>query len=109
MTIPAVDIRIGSGTFGQWVGEVLSEENHRQLYIPPGFAHGYCVLSEVNDFMHLCTEVYNPVDEFGVRWNDSTLKIDWPISVPVVSEKDRQHPSLDSIHKEHQPAWEACP
>ena len=105
----AVDIRVGSPTFGRWAGEILSGDNRRQLFIPPGFAHGYCVLSDTADFFYLCTEVYVPQDEYGVRWDDGFLKIDWPISLPVVSEKDRQYPTLDSIPKEHLPVWEACP
>lgn len=102
----AVDIRRGSVNFGKWVGEVLSEDNHRQLYIPPGFAHGYCVLSDVSDIMYLCTDVYTPSDEFGIRWNDHSLKIDWPVSSPLVSEKDRQYSWLDSIQKNHLPLLE---
>jgi len=105
----AVDIRVGSPTFGRWMGDILSGDNHHQLYIPPGFAHGYCVLSDTADFFYLCTGVYVPQDEYGVRWDDGVLKIDWPISMPVVPEKDRQYPALDSIPKEYLPLCEACP
>lgn len=104
----AVDIRVGSSTFGHWIGEILSGENQHQLYIPPGFAHGYCVLSDTADFLYLCTEVYAPKDEYGVRWDDGFLKIDWPISMPILSEKDRQYPTLESIPKEYLPAQETC-
>lgn len=86
----AVDIRYGSPTFGQWFGVVLSDENHRQLYVPPGYAHGFCVLSEVVDFYYKCTDYYHPLDEQGVIWNDSEIGINWPkLTVsPIMSSKD---------------------
>ena len=86
----AVDIRENSETFGQWHGEVLSDENHLQIYIPPGFAHGFSVLSDIVDFNYKCTEYYHPDDEGGILWNDSDLKIHWKIEHPVVSEKDQK-------------------
>ncbi len=86
----AVDIRKNSETFGQWHGEVLSDENHLQIYIPPGFAHGFSVLSEIVDFNYKCTEYYHPDDEGGILWNDSDLKINWKIELPVISEKDQK-------------------
>lgn len=90
----AVDIRRGSPTFGRWVGQVLSAENHRQLYVPAGFAHGYLVLSETADVIYQCSDFYAPAEERGVRWDDPTLAIAWPESAPVVSGKDRVLPLL---------------
>ena len=91
----AVDINPASPTFRRWVGFELSDENHRQLYIPPGYAHGFCVLSDTADFHYKCTEFYDPLDEAGVNWGDPTVGIDWSVQYPVLSEKDRQLPSLD--------------
>jgi len=85
----AVDIRRGSPTFHRWVGVRLSADNFRQIYVPPGFAHGFCVLSEIADVEYKCTELYDPVDEFGVLWNDPALGISWPVHEPLLSEKDR--------------------
>ncbi len=96
----AVDIRRGSPSFGQWVGVELSGENKRQLYIPPGFAHGFCVLSETADVLYKCTDVYSPAHERGIIWNDPTLAIDWPIAEPLVSQKDRGYLGLREMHKE---------
>jgi dTDP-4-dehydrorhamnose 3,5-epimerase len=93
----AVDIRPGSPTFGQWVGEILSGENARQLYVPPGFAHGFCVLSETAHVQYKCTDVYRPGDEIGVVWNDPGIGIDWPLADPVLNEKDRKAPRLAEI------------
>jgi dTDP-4-dehydrorhamnose 3,5-epimerase len=90
----AVDIRLGSPTFGQWFTGVLSAENKKQLYIPPGFAHGFCVLSETADFLYKCTDFYTPGDEYSVRWNDPDLNIPWPIEEPVLSGKDEAAPFL---------------
>jgi len=86
----AVDLRKWSPTFGQWFAAELTEENHRQLYMPPGFAHGFYVQSETADFFYKCTEIYNPEDERVLLWNDADLKIDWPLSgEPILSGKDR--------------------
>ena len=93
----AVDIRIGSETFGQWYGCILSEENHHQLWIPPGFAHGFCVLSNSADFQYKCTDYYRPDDEGGVLWNDPAIGIDWPITVPQLSDKDLHFTSLNEL------------
>jgi len=93
----AVDIRPGSPTFGRWVGEVLSGDNARQLYVPPGFAHGFCVLSDTAYVQYKCTDVYRPGDEIGVVWNDPEIGIDWPIADPVLNEKDRKAPRLAEI------------
>jgi dTDP-4-dehydrorhamnose 3,5-epimerase len=90
----AVDIRRGSPRFGQWAAVALSEENQRQLYVPPGFAHGFCVLSEIADVIYKCTDFYVPGDEYGVRWDDPTIGIDWPKMEYLLSEKDRDYPWL---------------
>ncbi len=94
----AVDINRESPTFTQWVGVELSEQNHRQLYIPPGYAHGFYVLSDVADFQYKCTTYYDPADEGGIRWNDPSLAIDWPLNgtTPLVSEKDQNLPVLEA-------------
>jgi len=86
----AVDIRVGSPTFGQWVSVNLSAENKRQFYIPEGFAHGFCVTSETALFAYKCTDVYNPQAEGSVLWNDPDLNIPWPVSAPELSAKDAQ-------------------
>ncbi len=85
----AVDIRKDSPTFGRWVGEYLSSENHHQLWVPPGFAHGFCVTSDTALFAYKCSAYYNPKTEQCIRWDDPDLKVDWPIDNPAVSEKDR--------------------
>ena len=84
----AVDLRPASPTFGKWVGEILSAENHRQLWVPPGFAHGFCVLSERATVTYKCTDVYAPGCEHGLRWDDPDLAIDWPVKYPLLSPKD---------------------
>jgi dTDP-4-dehydrorhamnose 3,5-epimerase len=84
----AVDIRVGSPSFGQWVGVELSGENFKQLYVPPGFAHGFCVISHRADVAYKCTEYYLPGDEIGVAWNDPEIGIQWPITSPLLSHKD---------------------
>jgi dTDP-4-dehydrorhamnose 3,5-epimerase len=93
----AVDLRKGSKTFGAHFGLELSDENKRALYIPEGFAHGFCVLSEVADFQYKCTKLYNPKAESGVIWNDSDLKIHWPIQDVKISEKDAKLPSFQEF------------
>ncbi len=93
----AVDIRFGSPTFGQWVGHLLSAQNKLQMYIPVGFAHGFCVLSNTAEVEYKCSEYYSPADERGIRWNDPDLAIDWPVSKPILSDKDRQNPLLKNI------------
>ncbi len=84
----AVDVRRGSPTFGRWHGVTLSRENHRQFYIPPGFAHGFAVVSETALFHYKCTAYYSPQDEVTVRWDDPSLGIRWPVERPVLSAKD---------------------
>lgn len=91
----AVDIRRGSKTYGRWHGEILSAENKKQFYIPEGFAHGFLVLSETAEFCYKCTDFYYPDDEGGLRWNDPTIGIQWPLSsdlMPLLSKKDQQQP-----------------
>jgi len=101
-----VDVRVGSLTFSQWIGEVLSDDNYVQLYIPPGFAHGYGVMSEVADVHYLCTDFYEPNDEYGIRWNDHTVNVDWPIASPTVSDKDKALPGLSDVAKTNLPLFE---
>ncbi len=96
----AVDIRHGSPTFGQWVGVELSAENMRQLYIPVGFAHGFCVISDVAEFLYKVTTFYSPADERGIAWNDPDLAIQWPTNEPLLSPRDRAHPRLRDIAHE---------
>ena len=102
----AVDIRQGSPTFGQWHGSILSEENHRQFYVPPGFAHGFCVLSDIVDFQYKCTGYYHPEDEIGIIWNDQTIGIDWPIEAPLLSDKDKTLLPLADISADKLPKYE---
>jgi dTDP-4-dehydrorhamnose 3,5-epimerase len=90
----AVDIRRGSPHFGCWTGVTLSEENRLQLYIPPGFAHGFCTLSEQADFLYKCTDFYRPDDECGIAWDDPDIAIDWPAGEYQLSDKDRAFPKL---------------
>jgi len=93
----AVDVNPRSPTFRQWVGVELSAENHLQFYVPPGYAHGFCVLSESADFEYKCTQFYDPSDEIGVLWSDPSLAIAWPVDSPVVSARDARNPTLDKI------------
>lgn len=90
----AVDIRVGSPTFGQWAGCRLSDANHQQLWVPPGFAHGFCALSDEVDLTYKCTGLYHAGDDYGILWNDSDIKIDWPVSGPLLSDKDSELPSI---------------
>ncbi|MCY1352467.1 dTDP-4-dehydrorhamnose 3,5-epimerase [compost metagenome] len=93
----AVDINPESPTCGQFVGVELSDDNHHQLWIPPGYAHGFCVLSEVADFQYKCTDLYFPADEGGLIWNDPDVNIPWPVTEPLLSEKDKLNPSLREL------------
>ena len=95
----AVDIRQESSTFGQWVGITLSADDHKQFYIPPGLAHGFCVLSDTADFQYKCTDYYHPEDEASIRWNDPDIGIEWNISEPILSEKDAKAPFLKDYAK----------
>ena len=93
----AVDIRPGSPTFGRWVAARLSGENFRQLYIPSGFAHGFCVLSPVVHVEYKCTDFYDRADEIAIAWNDPDIGIDWPIAEPMLSAKDQAAPRLREL------------
>ncbi|RMF14398.1 MAG: dTDP-4-dehydrorhamnose 3,5-epimerase [Candidatus Dadabacteria bacterium] len=93
------DVNPDSPTFGRWVGVELSDENHRQLWIPPGYAHGFCVLSDVVDFEYKCTELYHSEDEGGIRWDDPRLAIEWPVKEPIVSAKDARLPTLEQAER----------
>lgn len=95
-----VDIRKGSSTFGQWFGSSLSFENGRQLYIPPGFAHGFVVTSESASFLYKCTAAYDPRSDHSLAWNDPEVGIEWPIREPTLSEKDRRAPRLRDLPEE---------
>jgi len=99
----AVDIRVGSPTFGQWISDVLSDTNHRQLYIPPGFAHGFCVTSEMAVFSYKCTDFYNPATEGGIIFNDPDINIDWPTKEPLLSPKDSNYPRLKDLSPDKLP------
>ncbi len=90
----AVDIRKGSPTYGRWVGATLSAENTRMLYVPIGFAHGLCVLSEVAEVLYKVTEEYSPREEGGIAWNDPEIGIRWPVTNPVLSSQDADNPFL---------------
>lgn len=93
----AVDIRKGSPTFGEWVGVILSEYNKRQLLVPKGFAHGFCTLVENTEVNYKVDEYYSPENDRGIRWSDPEIGIDWPVSNPVLSEKDQVHPLLKDV------------
>ena len=93
----AVDIRVGSPTFGQWEGVLLSGENHRQLWVPPGLAHGFCVVSDTVYFTYKCTDIYTPEAEGGVLWNDPDIGIEWPLEDVVLSGKDKVYQRLRDI------------
>lgn len=94
----AVDLRKNSNTFGQWEGVVLSEYNQKQLWVPPGFAHGFLVLSETADFDYKCTDYFDPSDEGVILWNDQNLDISWPTENPILSFKDANAPSLADLN-----------
>ena len=101
----AVDIRTGSPDFGKWTGVYLSPENKRQVFVPEGFAHGFCVLTDTADVVYKCTDLYVPGDEYGLLWSDPGVNIDWPITEPVVSAKDNAYPNLRDIVAEHLPVY----
>ena len=107
----AVDVRRGSPSFGQWVGAILDDVNHHQLWVPPGFAHGFLVLSEVADFCYLCSDYYHPQSERGIAWNDPALAIAWP-ALPAgieiaLSAKDQANPRLADAAEQDLPRFPA--
>ena len=93
----AVDVRRGSPTFGRWVGIALTADSFRQIYIPPGFAHGFAVVSAVAQVEYKTTDVYDPAGEIGIAWDDPALAIAWPVSDPILSPRDRRHPMLAGV------------
>jgi dTDP-4-dehydrorhamnose 3,5-epimerase len=93
----AVDVRPESPTFGKWIGVSISADNFRQLFVPAGFAHGFCVTSDAAELFYQCSDIYDPASERGLMWNDPDLAIDWPITDPVLSARDTSHPSLRSL------------
>jgi dTDP-4-dehydrorhamnose 3,5-epimerase len=100
----AVDVRRGSPSFGRWVGVRLSGDNFKQCYVPPGFAHGFAVVSPIALVEYKCTDVYDPSDEIGIAWNDPALAIPWPVGQPFLSERDRRNPILAEVMDEL-PEW----
>lgn len=101
------DIRLGSPTFGQTVTVEISEEDKRRVYVPPGYAHGFCVLSDTVDLLYKCTDYYHPEDEYGVAWNDPALGLDWPLENPILSAKDQEYVGLADKPIEELPVYEA--
>lgn len=101
----AVDIRRGSPTFGQSLGVMLTADNHRHFWVPEGFAHGFCVLSEFATFTYQCTALYDAKADAGIRWNDADLGIDWPLSEPLLSDKDGKTPLLKDVALERLPVF----
>lgn len=105
----AVDIRLGSPTFGRWTGEMLSAANHRQLYVPPGFAHGFCVVSETALVAYKCTNYYRPDVECSIAWNDPEIGIAWPVSNPMLSSRDSAAPRLSAVDRDRLPRFVGDP
>lgn len=93
----AVDIRPESATYKRWVGITLSEENFRQVYVPPGFAHGFCVLSAIAEVEYKCTDFFDPKDEIGIIWNDPDIGIGWPVEEPILSDRDQNAARLAKV------------
>lgn len=101
----AVDIRHGSATFGQWAGVMLTADNHRHFWIPEGYAHGFCVLSEFATFSYQCSALYDAKADAGIRWNDADIGIDWPLSTPLLSDKDAKAPLLKDVPVDRLPLF----
>lgn len=99
----AVDVRVGSPTFGEWVGTTLTGKNKRQVWIPPGFAHGFCVVSDTALFAYKCTDFYRRETELGIIWNDPDIGIEWPIADPQLSAKDAEFPRLSAVPEDKLP------
>jgi dTDP-4-dehydrorhamnose 3,5-epimerase len=104
----AADVRRGSPTFGRWVAVTLTADNFKQCYVPPGFAHGFCVVSPVAQVEYKCTDVYDPGDELGIAWNDPALGIPWPVREPLLSPRDTRHPTLAEL-TDRLPTWQPAP
>jgi dTDP-4-dehydrorhamnose 3,5-epimerase len=102
----AVDIRRNSPTFGQWAGVMLTAENHRHFWIPEGFAHGFCVVSEHATFSYQCTDLYDAKADGGVRWDDPAIGIDWPVSEPLLSDKDQKALLLTDVPSDRLPEYQ---
>ena len=102
----AIDIRVGSPHFGKWVSVVLSGENHHQLFIPEGFAHGFAVRSETADFLYKCSDYYDAADDRGVLWNDPSIRIDWQTESPILSDKDQRYLPLAQIARDQLPVYQ---
>ena len=96
----AVDLRRGSPTYGQWEGHILNDENHRQLYVPVGCGHGFAVLSDVADVAYQVSSYYDPATESGIAWNDPDVGVDWQVSEPLLSDRDKQAPKLAEVRDE---------
>lgn len=101
----AVDIRVGSPTFGQWAAAILSAENKRHFWVPEGFAHGFAVLSGPATFVYQCTALYDAPSDASIRWNDAALAIDWPLAQPALSDKDNKAPFLADVAAEKLPVY----
>lgn len=101
----AVDIRRGSPAFGRSFGVMLTADNHRHFWIPEGFAHGFCVVSEFATFSYQCTALYDPKADAGIRWNDADLDIDWPVTTPLLSDKDSKAPLLKDVALDRLPTF----
>lgn len=99
----AVDVRRDSPTFGRWAGVMLTAANHRHFWIPEGFAHGFCVLSEFATFTYQCTALYDATADAGIRWDDADIGIDWPLSSPLLSDKDARAPLLKDVAPDRLP------
>jgi dTDP-4-dehydrorhamnose 3,5-epimerase len=103
----AVDVRPGSPTFGQWFAAELDDRDHRQMYLPPGLAHGFAVLSDTAEFIYKCTDYYHPEDEGGVAWDDPDIGLPWPVTAPLLAEKDRKFPRLKNLGPDRLPHLES--
>jgi dTDP-4-dehydrorhamnose 3,5-epimerase len=101
-----VDIRQGSSTFGQYQAFELNDQNHHQLYVPEGYAHGFVALSDEVDFCYKCTDYYQPGDEFGICWNDTDLNINWGVNNPIIADRDQAFPRLAEVAAEHLPLYQ---
>lgn len=101
----AVDIRVGSPTFGRWAAAILSSDNHRHFWIPEGFAHGFAVLSEHATFVYQCTALYDRAGDAAIRWNDADIAVDWPLAEPLLSDKDTKAPFLADVPPARLPVY----